>query len=105
MNKKLLDAMKSEQPLQVVGTINAYSSLLANNEEYALIVPTTWSGCSLFIASNNFLFINFPLKIYSIFNYKIFTTMRPFMFPSIKASNACGKASKVIASEAIISNF
>jgi hypothetical protein len=27
------------------------------------------------------------------------------MFPSIKASNACGKASKEIASEAIISNF
>ena len=37
MNKKLLDAMKSEQPLQVVGTINAYSSLLAKKAGFKAI--------------------------------------------------------------------
>ena len=37
MNKKLLDAMKNEQPLQVVGTINAYSSLLAKKAGFKAI--------------------------------------------------------------------
>ena len=37
MNKKLLDAIKSEQPLQVVGTINAYSSLLAKKAGFKAI--------------------------------------------------------------------
>ena len=37
MNKKLLNAMKSEQPLQVVGTINAYSSLLAKKAGFKAI--------------------------------------------------------------------
>ena len=31
MNKKLEQAMSNEQPLQMVGTINAYSALLAKN--------------------------------------------------------------------------
>ena len=31
MNKKLQQAMREEQPLQMVGTINAYSALLAKN--------------------------------------------------------------------------
>ncbi len=37
MNKKLQQAMKDEQPLQMVGTINAYSALLAKNAGFKAI--------------------------------------------------------------------
>ena len=37
MNKKLQQAMKEEQPLQMVGTINAYSALLAQNAGFKAI--------------------------------------------------------------------
>ena len=37
MNKKLQQAMREEQPLQMVGTINAYSALLAKNAGFKAI--------------------------------------------------------------------
>tara|TARA_Y100000590_G_scaffold277417_1_gene311401 strand:- start:1665 stop:2537 length:873 start_codon:yes stop_codon:yes gene_type:complete len=37
VNKKLQQAMKDEQPLQMVGTINAYSALLAKNAGFKAI--------------------------------------------------------------------
>ena len=37
MNKKLQQAMREEQPLQMVGTINAYSALLAQNAGFKAI--------------------------------------------------------------------
>ncbi len=37
MNKKLEQAMSNEQPLQMVGTINAYSALLAKNAGFKAI--------------------------------------------------------------------
>ena len=37
MNKKLQKAMREEQPLQMVGTINAYSALLAKNAGFKAI--------------------------------------------------------------------
>ena len=37
MNKKLQQAMRKEQPLQMVGTINAYSALLAKNAGFKAI--------------------------------------------------------------------
>ena len=37
MNKKLQQAMREEQPLQMVGTINAYSALLAQNSGFKAI--------------------------------------------------------------------
>ncbi len=37
MNKKLKKAMSNEQPLQMVGTINAYSALLAKNAGFKAI--------------------------------------------------------------------
>ena len=37
MNKKLQQAMRKEQPLQMVGTINAYSALLAKNTGFKAI--------------------------------------------------------------------
>ena len=37
MNKKLHQAMREEQPLQIVGTINAYSALLAQNAGFKAI--------------------------------------------------------------------
>ena len=37
MNKKLKQAMSNEQPLQMVGTINAYSALLAKNAGFKAI--------------------------------------------------------------------
>ena len=37
MNKKLQQAMRDEQPLQMVGTINAYSALLAKNAGFKAI--------------------------------------------------------------------
>ena len=37
MNKKLQQAMSEEQPLQMVGTINAYSALLAKNAGFKAI--------------------------------------------------------------------
>ena len=37
MNKKLHQAMREEQPLQIVGTINAYSALLAKNAGFKAI--------------------------------------------------------------------
>lgn len=37
MNKKLEQAMSNEQPLQMVGTINAYSALLAKNAAFKAI--------------------------------------------------------------------
>ena len=37
MNKKLQQAMRDEQPLQIAGTINAYSALLAKNAGFKAI--------------------------------------------------------------------
>ena len=46
MNKKLKQAMDNEQPLQIVGTINAYSALLVKNAGFKAIYI---SGAGLII--------------------------------------------------------